>query len=167
MHRLKEAGLKLEKSKCEFFKPEVTYFGYTISKDGVRKCKKTVDAILNAPTPKNINEVRSFCGLAHYYGKFVHNWLAHLPLVLSCDASNSCTGAVLSYRGEHQNLKPIAFASRTLTPAEINYSTIRKEGLAIVFGVKKFYQFLIGRHFFLQTDQSHCCQFSNRATAYR
>ena len=60
-------------------------------------------------------------------------------------------GAVLSHlmgEGEH----PIAFASRSLVPAEKNYSQIDKEALAIVFGVKHFHQYLFGRSFTIKSD---------------
>ena len=46
----------------------------------------------------------------------------------------------------------IAFASRSLSPAEKNYSQLDKEALAIVFGVKKFHQYVYGRQFVIQTD---------------
>ena len=48
--------------------------------------------------------------------------------------------------------KPIAYASRTLNKAERNYSQLEKEGLACVFGVKRFYCFLFGHPFELITD---------------
>ena len=71
--RLLAARFKLERKKCVFFTEELEYLSYKISNKGLEKCKKTVDAIANAPAPSNVNEVRSFCGLANYYGKFVHN----------------------------------------------------------------------------------------------
>jgi len=48
--------------------------------------------------------------------------------------------------------RPITFASRTLSPAEKNYSQLDKEGLGIVFGVKKFHQYIFGRHFTIYMD---------------
>ena len=46
----------------------------------------------------------------------------------------------------------IAYASRSLAPAEKNYSQIGKEGLAVVWGAKKFHQFLFGRQFVVYSD---------------
>jgi len=52
----------------------------------------------------------------------------------------------------HQDGKPIAYGSRALTQTEKMYSQIEKECLAIVFGCTKFYQYLYGQRFIVETD---------------
>lgn len=67
--------------------------------------------------------------------------------VLNTDASNFALGAVLSQDGH-----PVCYASRTLNEHEVNYSTIEKELLAIVWAVKYFRPYIFGRKFEIQTD---------------
>lgn len=73
------------------------------------------------------------------------------PFILTTDASNVAIGAVLS-QGKIGSDLPIAYASRTLNPAETNYSTIEKELFAIVWATKYFRPYLFGRKFTIITD---------------
>ena len=74
------------------------------------------------------------------------------PLSLAVDASPIGLGAVISHTKGGKEERPIAFASRSLTPPEKNYSQLEKEGLAIIFGLQKFHQYLFARKFTLITD---------------
>ena len=69
--KLREAGLKLKKSKCDFFKQEIHYLGHLISDKGIYPLPEKLDTICNMSKPKNPKEIKQFLGLCGYYRKFV------------------------------------------------------------------------------------------------
>ena len=69
--------------------------------------------------------------------------------VLQTDASALGLEAVLE-----QDVHPIVYASQSLTSSERNYSVIQYECLAIVFALKQFCHYLLGRPFHLYTDHA-------------
>ena len=83
---------------------------------------------------------------------------------VTTDASDYGIAAVLSQRKDNQE-NTIAFASRTLTKAECNYSVIEKEALACVWAVEHWRTYLWGRKFTLKSDHRPLSVlFSSRGT---
>jgi hypothetical protein len=186
--------IKVQPDKCEFLRPELTYLGHVISKDGVKPDPKKVEAVVRFPVPEKEKDIKAFLGLSGFYRKFIPHfstiakplttlltketsWRWTLkeqesfdllksklteypilqypdfqkPFILTTDASGYGLGAVLS-QGAVGKDRPIAYASRTLNSAELNYSTVEKECLAIVWACKHFRPYLLGRKFQIFTD---------------
>ena len=69
--RLREAGLKMKRSQCDFFKSEIHYLGHLISTKRISLLPTTLDCIRHMPAPRNMKEIKQFLGLTGYYRKFV------------------------------------------------------------------------------------------------
>lgn len=76
-----------------------------------------------------------------------------LPFSIQCDASDTGLGCVLTQEQNGQE-KVIAFASRSLSKSERNYSVTERECLACVFGCEKFRPYVEGAHFTVITDHA-------------
>ena len=68
---LREARLKMKRSKCDFFKSEIHYLGHLISPEGISPLPNKLGCIQHMPAPKNMKEIKQFLGLTGYYRKFV------------------------------------------------------------------------------------------------
>ena len=73
LSRLQRHGIRLKKEKCRFFSKSVEYLGHVINAEGVHTSPTKVKAIIEAPPPRNLQELRSFLGLINYYAKFIPN----------------------------------------------------------------------------------------------
>ena len=70
-----------------------------------------------------------------------------------CDASDQAVGAVLGQTKDRKHLA-IAYASKTLTGAQLKYATTEKEFLAVVFAIDKFRSYLVGAKIVVYTDHA-------------
>ena len=76
---LREAGLKMKCSKCDFFKSEIHYLGHLILPEGISPLPNKLDSIKHMP------EIKQFLGLTGYYRKFVPRFAdISRPLMLCC-----------------------------------------------------------------------------------
>ena len=72
--RLREKGLILNKSKCEYSKDKLEFFGYVFSKDGIAPDPKKVEEVVNLSTPSTASEVRSLLGMTNYCSRFIPDY---------------------------------------------------------------------------------------------
>ena len=70
---LREHQLYVKFSKCSFFQTDVHYLGHVVSKEGIAVDTEKIRAIMEWVDPKNVDEVRSFMGLAGYNRRFIRN----------------------------------------------------------------------------------------------
>ncbi|KAG9458113.1 hypothetical protein H6P81_002621 [Aristolochia fimbriata] len=116
LKRCEEKKLVLNWEKCHFMVIEVIVLGYKISEKGIEVDKAKIELIEKLPPPTSVKAIRSFLGHA---------------------------GAALGQTKE-KVFHTISYASHTLTGPQLNYTTIEKELMAVVFTFKKFRSYLIG-----------------------
>ena len=85
----------------------------------------------------------SECVMAHYNPS--------APTQLRVDASPVGLGVILT-QTQDGKVRPVAYASRTLSDVERRYSQTEREALAVVWGCEKFHLYLYGTEFDLYTD---------------
>nr|GFA92910.1 reverse transcriptase domain-containing protein [Tanacetum cinerariifolium] len=118
--------------KSHFMVKEGIVLGHKISKKGIEFDKAKVDVITKLPRPTTVND---------------------MPFELMCDASDFAIGAVPGQR-QDKHFRPIHYASKTMTKAESNYTTMKKEMLAVVYAFEKFWSYFIMNKSIVYTDHS-------------
>nr|GEV17474.1 reverse transcriptase domain-containing protein [Tanacetum cinerariifolium] len=148
LNRCEDTHLCLNWEKSHFMVKDEIVLGHKISKQGIEVDKAKVDAITKLPHLTNVKGIRSFLGHAGFYRRKLTeapilispDW--DMPFELMCDASDFAIGAVLGQR-QDKHFRPIHYASKTMTKAESNYTTMKKEILAVVYAFEKFQYYLI------------------------
>ncbi|GJY11363.1 reverse transcriptase domain-containing protein [Tanacetum coccineum] len=116
----------------------------------LKRCEDTISSYWEkchfmSPLPDSVDKgVRSFlgsCEIGTYLSK------------LMCDASDFAIGAVLGQR-KMKHFQPIHYASKTMTEAQIHYTTTEKEMLVVVYALEKFRPYLVLSKRIVYTDHS-------------
>lgn len=71
LKRLREANLKVNNEKSEFFKRKIHYLGHIVAASGIHTDPEKVKSILAIPIPKNITDLRRFMGVISWYRRFI------------------------------------------------------------------------------------------------
>ena len=67
------AGLRINKEKCEFGCSCLIYLGYILDYEGLRPDPEKVQPVLNMPSPKNVKQLRRVLGCFGWYSRFIEN----------------------------------------------------------------------------------------------
>ncbi|GBM89899.1 Retrovirus-related Pol polyprotein from transposon 297 [Araneus ventricosus] len=170
---IQEPGLTLNSNKCSFVKKKLTILGHLVDEHGIYPDPQKTAAVTKFPVPENVSDKKnakfswgtpqkeSFLTLKKLLtsGPVLGHFLPNAEAKIHSDASGY--GAVL-VQVQNGKERPLAYASRSLTAAEKNYSTTEKECLAVVWAISKFRPYLFGRPFTtVVTDHHSLCWLAN------
>nr|GEW97346.1 DNA-directed DNA polymerase [Tanacetum cinerariifolium] len=145
--KLLDAGLN-----GHFMVKEGIVLGHKISKNEIEVDKAKVEIIAKLPHPTTIKAFQTLkIKLTEAPILIALGW--DMPFELMCDASDFAIDAVLGQRQE-KHFRPIHYASKTMNEAESNYTTMKKEMLAVVYAFKKFRSYLIMNKSIVYMDHS-------------
>ena len=169
-HIISKKGIEIDKAKIELISklPSPTnvkivrqFLGHTgfyrrfikdfskIAKPLYKLLEKDAKFIWDEDCQKSFEELKAYLTTAPIVR--APNW--ELPFEVMCDARDLAIGAVL---GQREEGKPyvVYHASKTLNEAQRNYTTTKKELMAVVYAMDKFCAYLIGSDIFIFMDHS-------------
>ncbi|GJX62753.1 reverse transcriptase domain-containing protein [Tanacetum coccineum] len=161
LKRCEDTNLVLNWEKCHFMCREGIVLGHKISKSGIEVDRAKVDVIAKLPHPTTVKGTLKK-KLTEAPILVVPDW--NLPFELMCDASDFAIGAVLGQR-KTKHFQPIHYASKTMTEAQIHYTTTEKEMLAVVYAFEKFRPYLVLSKSIVYTDHSALKYLMNKQDA--
>lgn len=154
IEKIKSMPAPVDKSQLRSLLGSLNYYQRFVP--AMKKLRAPLDDLLKNDTPFQWSKdcQKSFEFFKEYLSSdlLLTHYDARLPIIVAADASSQGLGATIMHKFPDGKIKVIQHASRSLSPPEKNYSQIEKEGLALVFAVKKFHRFIYGRPFTLQTD---------------
>jgi hypothetical protein len=74
LRRLRDVGLTLKPSKCEFHTERTEYLGYIISPTGLQMDPEKINTVKEWREPVNVKGIQSFLGFANFYRWFIHDF---------------------------------------------------------------------------------------------
>nr|GEW10632.1 reverse transcriptase domain-containing protein [Tanacetum cinerariifolium] len=169
-HKISKQGFKVDKAKVDV----ITKLPYPTTVKGIRsfrghagfyrrfikdfsKIARPMTRLLEKDTPFIFSKecVEAFQTLKRKLTEapilIAPDW--DMPFELMCDASDFTIGAVLGQR-QDKHFRPLHYASKTMTEAKSNYTTTKKEMLAVVYAFEKFRSYLIMNKSIVYTDHS-------------
>lgn len=128
-NRFKKCGLKLSPKKCKFVQSQVKYVGHVVSSNGVSPDPAKIEKIQTWPSPKNVDELRSFLGFSGYYRKHVEGYSSIAQPLTSLlggtrkSAGKNSSGPVVKswVWGEEQERAFQALKDKLTTPPVLAY----------------------------------------------
>ena len=74
LEKLREIGVSLKLTKCEFHKEETEYLGFIVNKEGVRVDPVKTEAIKIWTSPQKVKDIQSFTGFCNFYRGFIEGF---------------------------------------------------------------------------------------------
>ena len=115
LQKIAAAGMRLKSEKCFFFLKEFEYVGHKTSAKGLQTSMEKVQAIMKAPQPTNVTQLKLFLGMLNYYGKFLPNLSTCLALLYGLLKQNSRWNGGPEQKGAFQKAKSLLTSSKVLT----------------------------------------------------